>query len=340
MHPKRWIAIRARGIEEGPVPPPVGRNAALRRRGDRAGEVRANIRIIGRVAEEVAGAPHESSFVQHRGLLYAVAYRTLGSAKEAEDVVQETWLRWSRVDPATVVDPEAFLVRVTIRLAIDELRSARVRREAYVGPWLPEPVLTRPDIADDVVLTDSVSTALLLVLEALSPLERAVFVLREAFGYPYAEIARFLGRGEPAIRQLAHRARKAVENRHRRYDSDPATRQQVTERFLAACSGGDIAALIVVLAPDVTMVSDGGGLTGAPRRPIHGSDRVARAIVVLSRQQPVGSTVGVLPVNGGPGVVVRCDGETVLVMTLHLVRGLVQTIHVVSNPQKLIGTTR
>lgn len=231
MHPKRWIAIRARGIAEGPVPPPVGRNAALRRRGDRAGEVRANIRIIGRVAEEVAGAPHESSFVKHRGLLYAVAYRTLGSAKEAEDVVQETWLRWSRVDPATVVDPEAFLVRVTIRLAIDELRSARVRREAYVGPWLPEPVLTRPDIADDVALADSVSTALLLVLEALSPLERAVFVLREAFGYPYVEIARFLGRGEPAVRQLAHRARKAVENRHRRYDSDPATRQQVTERF-------------------------------------------------------------------------------------------------------------
>lgn len=211
---------------------------------------------------------------------------TFGSAKEAEDVVQETWLRWSRVDPATVVDPEAFLVRVTIRLAIDELRSARVRRGAYVGPWLPEPVRTRPDIADDVVLTDSVSTALLLGLEALSPLERAVFVSRETFGYPYAEIARFLGRGEPAVRQLAHRARRAVENRRHRYDSDPVTRQQVTERFLAACSDGDITALIGVLAPDVTMVSDGCGLTGAPRRPIHcsrplrtsvaGADRVPR----------------------------------------------------------------
>ncbi|WP_026189801.1 RNA polymerase sigma factor SigJ [Salinispora mooreana] len=293
---------------------------------------------MGRVAEEVAGARHEAPFMRHRGLLYAVAYRTLGSAKEAEDVVQETWLRWSRVDPATVVDPEAFLVRVTIRLAIDELRSARVRREAYLGPWLPEPILTRPDVADDVVLADSVSTALLLVLETLSPLERAVFVLRKAFGYPYAEIAQLLGRSEPAVRQLAHRARKAVENRHRRYDSDPGTRQQVTERFLAACSGGDITALIAVLAPDVTMVSDGGGFTGAPRKPIHGSDLVSRAIVVLSRQQPAGSTVGVLPVNGGPGVVVRCDGETVLVMTLHLVAGLVRTIHVVSNPQKLTGT--
>jgi RNA polymerase sigma factor (sigma-70 family) len=290
-----------------------------------------------RVAGKVSGEQHESPFAKHRGLLHAVAYRVLGSVKEAEDVVQEAWLRWSRVEPATVVDAEAFLVRVTIRLAIDQLRSARVRRESYVGPWLPEPILTRSDIADDVVLADSVSTALLLVLETLSPLQRAVFVLNEAFGYPYAEIAQLVGRGEPAVRQLAHRARKAVESRRRRYDSDPATRQQVTERFLAACSGGDITALIDVLAPNVTMVSDGGGLTGAPRKPIHGSDLVARAIVVLSRQQPVGSTAGVLHLNGGPGVVVRSGDSPVLAMTLHLVDGLVRTIHVVSNPQKLTG---
>ncbi|TDB82290.1 RNA polymerase sigma-70 factor [Micromonospora sp. KC721] len=290
---------------------------------------------MGRVAGSVSGDQHELPFVKHRGLLYAVAYRVLGSVKEAEDVVQEAWLRWSGVEPDTVVDAEAFLVRVTIRLAIDQLRSARVRRESYVGPWLPEPILTRPDIADDVVLADSVSTALLLVLETLSPLERAVFVLSEAFGYPYAEIARFVGRGEPAVRQLAHRARKAVESRRRRYDSDPVTRQQVTERFLAACAGGDVTALVEVLAPNVTMVSDGGGLTGAPRRPIHGSDLVARAIVVLSRQQPVGSTARVLHLNGGPGVVVRCAGTPVLAMTLHMVDGLVQTIHVVSNPHKL-----
>ncbi|GGM58162.1 RNA polymerase sigma24 factor [Micromonospora sonchi] len=290
---------------------------------------------MGGVAEHVSGAQHEPPFVKHRGLLYAVAYRMLGSVKEAEDVVQEAWLRWSRVEPATVVDAEAFLVRVTIRLAIDQLRSARVRRESYVGPWLPEPILTRPDIADDVVLADSVSTALLFVLETLSPLERAVFVLNEAFGYPYAEIAQLLGRGVPAVRQLAHRARKAVEGRRRRYDSDPVTRQQVTERFLAACSGGDITALIEVLSPNVTMVSDGGGRTGAPRKPIHGAGLVARAIVVLSRQQPVGSTAGVLHLNGGPGVVVCCDGTAVLAMTLHMVEGLVRTIHVVSNPQKL-----
>lgn len=283
----------------------------------------------------MVGDQHEPPFVKHRGLLFAVAYRVLGSAKDAEDVVQEAWLRWSRVEPAGVGDAEAFLVRVTIRLAIDLLRSARTRREAYIGPWLPEPVLTRPDIADDVVLADSVSTALLLVLENLSPLERAVFVLNEAFGYQYAEIAKFIGRREPAVRQLAHRARKAVESRRRRYDSDPVTRQLVTERFLAACSGGDITALLEVLAPNVTMVSDGGGRTGAPRKPIHGSDLVARAIVVLSRQQPVGSTARVLHLNGGPGVVVRYGGTPVLAMTLHMVDGLVQTIHVVSNPQKL-----
>ena len=283
----------------------------------------------------MSGDQHEPLFAKHRGLLHAVAYRVLGSVTEAEDVVQEAWLRWRRVEPATVVDPEAFLVRVTIRLAIDQLRSARVRRESYIGPWLPEPILTGPDVADDVVLADSVSTALLLVLETLSPLQRAVFVLNEAFGYPYAEIAQLVGREEPAVRQLAHRARKAVESRRRRYDSDPATRQQVTERFLAVCSGGDITALIDVLAPDVTMVSDGGGLTGAPRKPIRGADLVARAIVVLSRQQPVGSTARVLHLNGGPGVVVHFGRTPVLAMTLHLADGLVQTIHVVSNPQKL-----
>lgn len=283
----------------------------------------------------VSGDQHDPLFAKHRGLLYAVAYRVLGSVTEAEDVVQEAWLRWRRVEPATVVDAEAFLVRVTIRLAIDQLRSARVRRESYIGPWLPEPVLTGPDIADDVVAAESVSTALLLVLETLSPLQRAVFVLNEAFGYPYAEIAQLVGREEPAVRQLAHRARKAVESRRRRYDSNPTTRQQVTERFLAACSGGDITALIDVLAPDVTMISDGGGLTGAPRKAIHGSALVARAIVILSRQQPVGSTAQVLHLNGGPGVVVRFGSTPVLAMTLHMTDDLVRTIHVVSNPQKL-----
>ncbi|WIN00866.1 RNA polymerase sigma factor SigJ [Actinoplanes oblitus] len=261
----------------------------------------------------------------------------LGSFTEAEDVVQDAWLRWHRVDLTAVEDAEGFLVRVTIRLAIDRLRGARRRRESYLGPWLPEPILTRSDVAEDVVLAESVSTALLLVLERLSPRERAVFVLGEVFGYRPADIARLIGHEEHAVRQLGYRARKAVEAGRRRYDSDPVTRRQVTERFLAACAGGDIAALMAVLAPDVTMISDGGGATGAPRRPISGRERVARAIVVLSRQRPAGSVFRIAPLNGGPGLVVRTDARVVLAMTPHLVDGDVRTLHVVSNPAKLAG---
>ncbi|MET9242512.1 RNA polymerase sigma-70 factor [Nonomuraea sp. NPDC003709] len=279
----------------------------------------------------------ERKFTEHRGLLHAVAYRVLGSVTEAEDVVQDAWLRWSRVDVATVADAEGYLVRVATRLAIDRLRSARVRRESYVGPWLPEPMLTLPDVAEDVVLSDSVSTAMLLVLEVLSPTERAVFVLSEAFGYNHAEIAHFVGRNHAAVRQIAHRARKAVEERRHRYDADPATRQQATERFLAACLGGDLEALLEVLAPDVTMVSDGGGLTGAPRKAIHGHEYVARAIVILSKRMPGDSHAQVLQVNGGPGIVVRSGRTPVLAITLHVLDGAIKTVHVVSNPEKLAG---
>lgn len=289
------------------------------------------------MTRETTSEHHEQSFTEHRGLLYGIAYRMLGSVTDAEDVVQDAWLRWSRVDPAGVDDPEAFLVRTTIRLAIDQLRSARVRRESYVGPWLPEPLLTRPDVADDVVRAESVSTALLVVLETLSPLERAVFVLKEAFGYRYPEIARLLGRGEPAVRQLGHRARQAVESRRARYDTDPVTQRAVTERFLAACVDGDIAGLMKVLSPDVTMISDGGGLTGAPRKPIYGARLVARAIVILSRQRPADSTAQVRQLNGVPGIVVSSGTTPVLAMIPHSVDGIVRVLHVVSNPRKLTG---
>jgi RNA polymerase sigma-70 factor (ECF subfamily) len=252
-------------------------------------------------------------------------------------VVQDAWLRWSRVDPAAVSDAEGYLVRVTTRLAVDRLRSARVRRESYVGPWLPEPMLTSPDVAENVVLADSVSTAMLLVLEALSPVERAVFVLSEAFGYSHAEIAGFTGRSDASVRQIAHRARQAVGARRHRYDTDPEVRQQVTERFLAACLGGDLNALMKVLAPDVILVSDGGGFTGAPRKPIHGTVYVARAIVVLSKRRPAGSTAQVLQVNGGPGIVIYSGRTPVLALTLHLADGAIKEMHVVSNPEKLHG---
>jgi RNA polymerase sigma-70 factor (ECF subfamily) len=276
-------------------------------------------------------------FTAHRGLLYAVAYRMLGSVADAQDVVQEAWLRWSRVDPGSVEDAEGYLVRVTSRLAIDRLRSAAVRRESYVGPWLPEPMLTTPDAADHVVQADDVSTAVLLVLEALSPTERAVFVLHEAFGYSYSDIAGILGRQVADVRQLAHRARKAVAARRRRYDTDRTTQRQVTERFLAACLNGDVEALMAVLAPDVTLISDGGGLTGAPRKPIHGPLYVARAFVVLSGRRPADSSVGIEELNGAPGIVIRSADGPVLAVTLHLADGGVQLLHVVSNPTKLTG---
>ena len=279
----------------------------------------------------------ERVFAEHRSLLHAVAYRVLGSVTEAEDVVQDAWLRWSRVDSSAVSDAEGYLVRVTTRLAVDRLRSARVRRESYVGPWLPEPMLTSPDVAENVMLADSVSTAMLLVLEALSPVERAVFVLSEAFGYSHAEIAGFTGRSDASVRQIAHRARKAVGARRHRYETDPEVRQQVTERFLAACLGGDLNALMEGLAPDVLLVSDGGGLTGAPRKPIRGIVYVARAIVVLSKRRPAGSVARLRHVNGGPGIVIDSGCTPVLALTLHLAGGAIQEVHVVSNPEKLRG---
>jgi RNA polymerase sigma-70 factor (TIGR02957 family) len=279
------------------------------------------------------------TFADYRGLLYAVAYRVLGSVAEAEDVVQDSWLRWSRVDPATVDDPEGYLVRIATRLAVDRLRSAAVRRESYVGPWLPEPMLTSPDTADDVVRNDSVSTAMLLVLEALSPTERAVFVLNEVFGYSHTEIARILGRQDADVRQLAHRARKAVAARRRRYDTDQSTQRQVTEKFLAACLDGDVKALMEVLAPDVTLISDGGGLTGAPRKPIHGPAYVAQAFIVLSRRRPEGSRVELRQLNGAPGFVIMSGGTAVVAATFYLVDGAIDTIHVVSNPEKLTGVS-
>ncbi|WP_327632861.1 RNA polymerase sigma-70 factor [Kribbella sp. NBC_00482] len=280
---------------------------------------------------------HADRFAAHRGLLYAVAYRLLGSVADAQDVVQDAWLRWSRVDADSVEDAEGYLVRVTTRLAIDRLRSAAVRRESYVGPWLPEPMLTTPDTADHVVRADEVSTAVLLVLEALSPTERAVFVLNEAFGYSYTDIAGILGRQVADVRQLAHRARKAVAARRRRYDTDRTTQREVTERFLAACLDGDVEALMAVLAPDVTLISDGGGHTGAPRKPIYGPLYVARAFVVLYERRPAGTQLELAELNGAPGIVIQSDDGPVLAITLHLVDGAVQALQVVSNPSKLTG---
>ncbi|MGW2182535.1 RNA polymerase sigma factor SigJ [Streptomyces sp. NPDC001732] len=279
-------------------------------------------------------------FEDHRPVLTGVAYRMLGRIADAEDVVQEAWLRWSSASRADVREPRAFLVRIVTRLAIDRLRQVQSRREAYVGPWLPEPVVTDfgpavPDTAERAVLADSVSIAVLVVLESLSPLERAVFVLREAFGFPYAEIAAALDRSEAAVRQLAGRARHHVEERKPRYDVDPAHRRDLTERFLAAAAGGDIEGLLALLAPDVRLVGDSGGKSRAPLRIIESADKVGRFLVAVARDQAPGSDVRFLEFNGGPGLLVLLGGKADSVLQVDVRDGLVQCVYIVRNPDKV-----
>jgi RNA polymerase sigma-70 factor (TIGR02957 family) len=289
-------------------------------------------------------------FDEHRGLLISVAYRVLGSVTDAEDAVQEAWLRWSGVDHSEVADPRAFLVRVTTRLAIDRLRRAKTRRESYVGPWLPEPILTRQDPAEDAAMAESVSMAMLVVLETLSPLERAVFVLREAFGMPHAEIADVLGRKEEAVRQLAKRAREHVRERRTRFDADSDEQRRVTERFLEAASNGDLEALMDVLSPGVELVADGGGRALAPRRPVRGAEKVARFLVAIVGEKQTArfmESVGLDPsseirvrlaqVNGETGVVITVLDEPISALVMDVTDGLVRTIRLVANPEKLAG---
>ena len=216
----------------------------------------------------------DDPFVTHRSLLFTVAYEMLGSAADAEDVVQETWLRWADVDQAEVRDPRAYLVRVVTRQALNRLRSVSRRREEYIGEWLPEPLLTSPDVAEDAELAENVSIAMLTVLETLGPAERAVFVLAEVFGTPYDEIAEVVGKSPAAVRQVAHRAREHVAARRPRMQVDRAQQQAAVEKLMAAVSTGDVAGLVEVLAPDVVLIADGGGVVAAARKPIIGADKV------------------------------------------------------------------
>ena len=288
----------------------------------------------------------EATFTANRALLVGVAYRLLGSVGDAEDVVQEAWLRWARVDVDTVADPTAFLVRTVSRLALDRLRRVAARRETYVGPWLPEPVLTGPpggaapgDPAEEAERASSVSLAMLVVLETLSPLERTVFVLHEAFAYSYPEIAEILDRTPAAVRQLAHRAREHVAARRPRFPADPAARRAATERFLHASLSGDLAALLELLAPDAVLWADGGGKVKAPRRPIHGADKIARFFVAVGGEVlPAGSVVEIVEVNGGPAAVLTGPTGPVLVMQVDLDEdGRVTDLRLMGNPDKLAG---
>ncbi|MFE7761303.1 RNA polymerase sigma-70 factor [Streptomyces sp. NPDC057438] len=283
-------------------------------------------------------------FEEHRSVLMGVAYRMLGRVADAEDVVQEVWLRWSGADRSEVREPRGYLVRVTTRLSIDRLRQVQSRNEAYPGPWLPEPYVTDygatvEDTAERAVLADTVSLAVLVVMESLSPLERAVFVLREAFGYPYAEIAAMIDRAEPAVRQLAGRARRHVDERRPRYEVDPAERRELTERFLAAAAGGDLDGLMSLLAPDVRLVGDGGGLGKAPVRVLETADKVGRFVHGAAGKGLVDASFRFVEVNGGFAVVFLSGGKVDSVFQLDVADGRVQCVYIVRNPEKLRSLT-
>ncbi|MGV9377268.1 RNA polymerase sigma-70 factor [Nonomuraea sp. NPDC003707] len=280
-------------------------------------------------------SPATETFLTYRNLLFTVAYEMLGSAADAEDVLQETWLRWVRADLDQVHDRRAYLIRITTRQALNRLRSMKSRKEAYVGPWLPEPLLTTPDVAEDVELAESVSMALMLVLETLSPTERAVFVLREAFDVNYEEIAAAVGKSPAAVRQIAYRARRHVEARRPREAVSPDQTRAALESFRRALEAGDLQGLLDVLAPEVVLVSDGGGVKQAAPRPIVSAGKVARFIIGGPGKAGVALTGEPTVVNGSPALILRVDGEIDGVVAIGVEDGRITGLYYVRNPHKL-----
>ncbi|MDN4599253.1 RNA polymerase sigma-70 factor [Leifsonia virtsii] len=280
-----------------------------------------------------------AEFIAHRNLLFTVAYEMLGSAADAEDVLQETWLRWVKVEGDEVREPRAYLVRIATRLALNRLRSAQHRRESYVGPWLPEPLLTSPDVAEDVELAESVSMALMVVLETLGPTERAVFVLHDVFGFEFAEIAATLDKTPAAVRQIAHRARAHVEARRPRVSVSAEEARAVLDGFRRAVETGDPQAMLAVLAPDVVLISDGGGVKQAALRPIVGADKVTRFIAGGLRKTGAVLTSAPTVLNGNPALELYVDGEFDGVLAARVQDGLITGMYVVRNPGKLTRVT-
>ena len=273
-------------------------------------------------------------FLTHRSLLFTVAYEMLGSAADAEDVVQETWLRWAAVDPAKVQEPRAYLVRIVTRQSLNRLRTLSRRREDYVGEWLPEPLLTGPDLADDLELAEGVSIAMLTVLETLTPTERAVFVLREVFDVSYEEIAAAVDKSQAAVRQVAHRAREHVAARRPRVQVDRTEQQQVVERFVAAVTAGDVQGLMDVLAPDVVLLADGGGVAQAVRVPVVG----VKKVVNLLRGYPtlaVNPEIGTIRLNGAVGVRIEDEVGGPTIVSVVIEDGRIRQIFAMRNPDKL-----
>ena len=284
--------------------------------------------------------PATEAFLAHRNLLFTVAYEMLGSAADAEDVLQETWLRWAGVDLGIVRDQRAYLVRITTRQALRRLRTLGRRKESYVGSWLPEPLLTTPDVAEDVELAESVSMAMLLVLETLTPTERAVFVLRDVFDVAYDEIAEAVGKSPAAVRQIAHRARAHVAARRPRGIISPAETRHALQAFQRAAETGDLQRLLDILAPDVVFLGDGGGVVQAVRVPVVGAGKVARLLATgLGRIRAAASlqSASLQPaqVNGYPALILRLDGQIDTVIAVRLDDGLITGLYAVRNPEKL-----
>lgn len=281
------------------------------------------------------------AFRAHRRLLFSVVYDIVGSVADAEDVLQETWLRWSAVDPDMIENPRAYLVRIATRQALNRLRSLRNRRETYVGPWLPEPLVTDvdgvPDPAAAAEQADEVSLAMLVVLETLSPAERAVFVLHDVFGLPHDEVADALDRSPASVRQLAHRAREHVQARRPRFPTDDLEQRRLTEAFVAACADGNLDALTRMLAPDVRVVSDGGGKAKAARREISGADKVSRFMLGITKEGMAapGHALRFVRVNGEWGLVGYVGSEPTYLGLLDVRDGQIEAVYIVANPDKL-----
>ncbi|WP_405513768.1 RNA polymerase sigma factor SigJ [Streptomyces canus] len=287
-------------------------------------------------AEEATGV-----FVEHRELLFGVVYNMLGSVTDTEDVLQDTWLSWSRRGAGGIDNPRAYLVRIAVNHALQRRAVVNRRRETYVGPWLPEPLVTDEASADDPALhTESVSLAMLVVLESLSPLERAVFVLHEVFGYAHTEIAEIIDRTPAAVRQLAHRARAHVHARRPLYEAHPRVRREATERFVRAAVGGDIAELMEILAPDVTVWTDGGGMRKQALRPVHGREKAARLLNGYAKRggaRALGLELRYRRVNGDDAAVLfeHDSPYAVIVLDLTPEGDRVSNLFVVTNPDKL-----
>ncbi|MEU6611010.1 RNA polymerase sigma-70 factor [Streptomyces shenzhenensis] len=279
--------------------------------------------------------PATDAFVAHRDLLFTVAYEMLGSAADAEDVLQEVWLRWAEVDLAQVRDPRAYMVRITTRQALNRLRTLKQRKETYVGPWLPEPLLTAPDVAEDVELSESLSLALMHVLETLSPTERAVFVLREVFDVAYGEIAAAIGKSPAAARQIAHRARRHVDARRPRTPVSPAQTKAAMESFQSALQTGNLQGLLSVLAPDVILFTDGGGLKQAALRPVVGADKVLRYIAGTAEKTNATFTSEPTTINGNPALILRLDDTLDGVLAFRMEGTRIAGLYYVRNPEKL-----